>query len=574
MLSTLSYHINRVYHSRLAYIAGFLILTLQRSPVMVHWTKIQQLLGQPVVQLSRLSAPVAAYLGGMHAVTGATGVVPAGGSVAPAEAVVGEEFVWVFRAIGNDVRAHSYSVSGLPAGLEKSSQVLSGGVSSFGGVPEEAGTFKVSIIAWRRENERGTSTPPYDLTLNVVAGEPPTIASQPEGGDYVVGADARLEVQAEGHGLHYRWLKNGQELPGTVKAWIDEKSVRRVLVPTEDLGNSWRNDLDYDDSNWISGTGGIGYDRSNDNTFENFIGIDVESDAFNKGTSTYVRIPFELSAGDLYRLNDLKLRLQYDDGFIAFLNGTPIANANAPSTLFLSWKSKASADQDDLTAIEFSDIDLSNRADLLKEGRNLLAIQLLNDEANSSDSLLNVELLGGLNVNRPALDLTNVTAEDAGDYSVEVFNTAGSVMSGVAKVDVSGTSATGYAAWMGRHWPGTPTLEATAESQDPDGDRIINLFEYYYDSNPLSANDAPRPSVTAEGSDAERRLVIRFPRGTATEFVSNFEISGTMDGDDSWQPLQHGVDEVEITESDAEIIIRLPARASKHFVRMKIAPNA
>ncbi len=572
MLNALNAHVSRLYQSRLAYIASFLILTLQRSPVVTHLAKLKEILGQPLVHVARLGAPVAAYFGGTHAVTGATGVVPAGGSVNPAEAVVGENFVWVFRATGSGVMAHSYTVRGLPAGLEKSSQVLNGGVSSFSGVPEEAGTFTVEIIAWRRENERGTRTPTYELTLNVVPGDPPTIAAQPEGGAFDVGTDAKLEVSAEGHGLHYRWMRNGKDIPSTVKPWIDETTERRVLVPTENPGSNWRSDLDFDHSGWISGTGGIGYERSNDDTFKPFIGIDVESEAFNERTSTMVRIPFELSADDLHRLNDLRLRLQYDDGYIAFLNGTPVASANAPSPLFLTWNSKATDERDDVAAIEFTEIDLSEHAKSLNVGANLLAFQALNESANSSAFLLNVELLGGRNVDRPTLELADLTSEDAGDYAVEVFNSSGTALSETVKVEINGSGATGYAAWIERHWPNTPAIEATGGAYDPDGDDLVNLLEYYYDSDPLKPADALQPRVTAEGQDAGRRLVLRFPRGRVTDYTSSFEISGSMD-DDSWQPLQDGVDEVEITATETEDVIRLPARAAKHFIRMRLVPN-
>ncbi len=47
------------------------------------------MLRAPLVGLTRLAAPIATYVGGTHAVTGATGVVPAGGSVDPANATVG-----------------------------------------------------------------------------------------------------------------------------------------------------------------------------------------------------------------------------------------------------------------------------------------------------------------------------------------------------------------------------------------------------------------------------------------------------------------------------------------------------
>ena len=569
MFAALAFRIHRFQQSRLAYVLSFLLLTLQRSPVITYLAKFQQMLGKPIVQVARVGVPLVAYIGGTHAVTGATGVIPAGGSANPAEAVVGESFVWVFRATGNDVHANSYSVNGLPAGMEKSQQILNGGVSSFAGVPEEVGTFAVEIIAWRRENQRGTRTPAYELTLNVVPGDPPTIAAQPEGGVFDLGANVRLRVTAEGHGLHYRWHRDDEKISSTVKAWIDDNTARRVLVPTEDLGRSWRSDLEFDDSAWLSGSGGIGYERSADDILAPFIGIDVESEAFNKRTSTMVRIPFELSEDDLDRLNDLKLRVQYDDGFIAFLNGSSVASVNAPSSLFLSWNSKATDSHGDAAAVEFVEIDLSEHVDSLEIGPNLLAIQALNESANSSGYLLNVELLGGRNVDSPVLELTDLTEADAGGYTVEVSNSSGSLVSETAEIAISGSGASGYIAWLERHWPDTPNIEATAEAQDPDADGLINLFEYYYDSNPLKADSSAAPTAVMKHIGKGKQIVVRFPSGVATDYAPIYEISNDLQAD-TWQVLENGIDGVEIESSDLKSIIRLPVNETSRYIRLRL----
>jgi len=349
------------------------------------------MLRAPLVSFTRLAAPIATYLGGTHAVTGATGVVPAGGSLDPADATVGEQFTWAFRVTGET--AHSYSVIGLPAGLVKSSQVLSGGVSSFGGVPEESGTFEIDIIGWRREGERGDQTPVYTMTLNIRGGEPPTILTQPIGGSFDVGNDVALTVGAEGGGLRYQWFKDGQEIPSTIRNLVDADSQRRVLVPQGPIDDTWRNAVDFDDSNWLSGVGGVGYERSSANTYDPFLNIDVEADTFQGNTSALIRIPFELTESEFKNANHLKLRVQYDDGYAAFLNGVAVSEANAPANL--AWNSEATAEHSDALAVEFEDIDLAQHVSELRVGMNLLAIQVMNDSPTSSDLLCNVELLGG-----------------------------------------------------------------------------------------------------------------------------------------------------------------------------------
>ena len=217
--------------------------------------------------------------------------------------------------------AHSYSVSGLPDGLFKSSQVFSGGVSSFGGVPEESGAFEVDIIGWRREGETGDKTPVYTMTLKIAGGEPPVIVTQPIGGTFDVGTDTALSVAVQGGGLRYQWTKDGHEIPSVFRNLIDVTSLRSVLVPQGPIDDAWRSALNFDDSNWLSGTGGVGYERSSAHTYDPFLNFDVESDTFKGNTSTFIRIPFELTESEFKNANSLKIRVQYDDGYAAFLNG-------------------------------------------------------------------------------------------------------------------------------------------------------------------------------------------------------------------------------------------------------------
>jgi hypothetical protein len=48
-----------------------------------------------------------------------------------------------------------------------------------------------------------------------------------------------------------------------------------------------------------------------------------------------------------------------------------------------------------------------------------------------------------------------------------------------------------------------------------------------------------------------------------------FEISNQLSAD-SWQPIEHGVDGIEIIHSDIESIVRLPLANSAQFVRLKL----
>jgi hypothetical protein len=105
--------------------------------------------------------------------------------------------------------------------------------------------------------------------------------------------------------------------------------------------------------------------------------------------SVFIRIPFTVATTN--QLNYLVLRVRFDDGFAAFLNGQLIASANAPTAL--AWNSLATAGNSDSAAIQFRDFDVSDYVGALRQGENVLAIQGLNIALDSSDFLFDAELV-------------------------------------------------------------------------------------------------------------------------------------------------------------------------------------
>ena len=232
----------------------------------------------------------------------------------------------------------------------------------------------------------------------------------------------------------------------------------------------------------MAGTGGVGYDRSAGNTFEPHFGIDVESTMYRKANSAFIRIPFTLSESDLLRVNELVLRIQYDDGYAVYLNGTPVAAANVPATL--SWNARATVNRDDARAIEHEEIALAEHLGLLQVGTNLLAVQALNDSSKSANFLCNLELVGGRNTQQPTLDLRGLAPEDAGDSTVEVSNGAGTVMSESTSVRLS-VGLTEFERWQAERWE-DPALSSFDADSDKDG--LSNLVDYFYGTDPLHPN--------------------------------------------------------------------------------------
>ncbi|MCP4846694.1 MAG: PKD domain-containing protein, partial [Verrucomicrobiaceae bacterium] len=145
----------------------------------------------------------------------------------------------------------------------------------------------------------------------------------------------------------------------------------------------------FDDSSWTQGLLGVGYERSSG--FGNFIRLDLESQMYDELSSAYIRIPFEISSAEELNLRRLTLQLRYDDGFIAYINGTRIASENAPNNP--SWNSGATSSHSDSSADDFESFDASQAIDKLVIGTNVLAIHGLNNGDSSSDFLIQPKLL-------------------------------------------------------------------------------------------------------------------------------------------------------------------------------------
>ncbi len=165
---------------------------------------------------------------------------------------------------------------------------------------------------------------------------------------------------------------------------------KRVLVPTDANTGNWQSNRSYSHSSWLlsSGSpGGIGYEQGTG--YEDSISLDVGDLMFNVNGSCYIRIPFEFS-GDHSDLEVMTLKMQYDDGFIAYLNGMEIARRNFEGNP--AWNSVASAGHNDGEAEVFEAIDVSTYLSRLRQGTNILAIHGLNVSTGSSDFLIGATL--------------------------------------------------------------------------------------------------------------------------------------------------------------------------------------
>lgn len=144
-------------------------------------------------------------------------------------------------------------------------------------------------------------------------------------------------------------------------------------------GTSWKTS-GYNDSQWAVGNAPLGYfvtDASNSRGYNTFISYGGNTN--DKYPTSYFRIPVDLSdapaSGDVFTLD-----FSCDDGFVIYVNGTEAGRYLMPSgtPTFSTFASSYAPDNPDSGTMTL-------KASLFKKGRNIIAVELHNNAANSTD---------------------------------------------------------------------------------------------------------------------------------------------------------------------------------------------
>jgi hypothetical protein len=316
------------------------------------------------------------------------------------------------------------------------------------------------------------------------------------------------------------------------EALVAEDAVKKLLVPSADIGTAWI-ELNYNDAGWVGVEkvndfgqvvgGGIGYARNKPpgtDTFDAYICLDLEQE-MSLSSSAYLRIPFHVEDKSLF--SALTLGARVDDGFVAYLNGEMVVTFQAPAVAL--WNSGATKSNVDSMAITMVDYPLNNHLNKLVNGENILAIHALN-LGRGSDFLFSCQLEGTTNAvaprHDPPLNLNDLNRGINGSYYRYYFPIDSTVNSYSFTYEarcnedteaiffdnfkIEGTPITvdSYHSWILL----TTSYDLNDEGyylEDPDTDGLSNYIEYAF------GGDAEVPGHTASSGQP------LMPRGRVVE---------------------------------------------------------
>ncbi len=167
------------------------------------------------------------------------------------------------------------------------------------------------------------------------------------------------------------------------------------------LTGNWMTEA-FDDSGWISAQAPFRYGDGTGGT--------LLADMMNSYSTLYLRSTF--NAFSIDRIKEITLTVNYDDGFIIWINGVEAIRQNAPAAL--SSASLATANHESGTVMNFK---LDSSDVHLEEGENLLCIQGLNVSLSSSDFYFDMGISASLSLPEVSDSLKITFDREAGFYN-------------------------------------------------------------------------------------------------------------------------------------------------------------
>lgn len=191
-----------------------------------------------------------------------------------------------------------------------------------------------------------------------------------------------------GPNQHLLIFASGEDNTGeNVHHWetaVMDDDTWKWINPDATTGNDWP-EASFDDSGWADGRGGFGFEDGDDLTI-----------LADTSLAVYTRIRFSIA--DTSVLQTAVLHMDYDDGFIAYLNGQEVARSNVSG--LATWNTPADDLHEAVMYQGFNPEEYRLDMTLVKqgwtEGENVLAIHVMNQGPESTDMTCRAFLSFGL----------------------------------------------------------------------------------------------------------------------------------------------------------------------------------
>jgi len=179
-----------------------------------------------------------------------------------------------------------------------------------------------------------------------------------------------VTIQPEKHLLIFA---SDKDLKGPLVYWetiIDIGDEWSYQVPDSNTNPEWRT-IGFDDSEWPVGKSGFGYGDEDDSTI------------VQGANSLFLRKNFQID--DLSTIDQLVLHLDYDDGFVLFINDVEVTRRNISSTGPPAFDQLANDNHEAQMYLGGLPEVFQISTSFLTEGENTISLQIHNVNTNSSD---------------------------------------------------------------------------------------------------------------------------------------------------------------------------------------------
>jgi hypothetical protein len=175
-------------------------------------------------------------------------------------------------------------------------------------------------------------------------------------------------------------------------AFVPFGSTWKFLDDGSNQSNAWRS-IDFEDDGWASGPAQLGYGDGDEATE-----VSYGTNAGNKYITTYFRQTFNVS--DVSLFTNLVLNIIRDDGAVVYLNNVEVFRSNMPTGVVNHLTRALGGSSDNAAA--GTNVSPSR----LVNGVNLLAVEIHQDDDDSSDISFDLELTDGRS-DSPSISITS-----------------------------------------------------------------------------------------------------------------------------------------------------------------------